>query len=318
MPLIDLPVGGDGLFRVEQDGVVRIRTPSDHKIELIDYADKTLCYVKSALGYPAIYPYRAAVFEPPAEGVLMDLDGTSVHSERFWMYVIERVTATLTNNDKFQYAEEDEPFISGHSVSEHLHYMITKYAKNESLEKARMLYFDIVRHEMQEIMEGRGKEDAFTPAPGLKEFLLTLKLHNIKIGLVTSGLYEKAMPEIVSAFRQLDMGNPLDFYDALITAGSTLRKGQTGTLGELEPKPHPWLYAETATVGLGIPFSRRHKVIGLEDSSAGVVAVRLAGFACVGVAGGNIEKTGIEELLSFKVNTLSEALPIILGNTFSS
>ena len=35
------------------------------------------------------------------------------------------------------------------------------------------------------------------------------KENKIKIGLVTSGLYEKAMPEIISAFKQLDMGDPV-------------------------------------------------------------------------------------------------------------
>ena len=52
------------------------------------------------------------------------------------------------------------------------------------------------------------------------------------------------------------MGNPLDFYDAIITAGDRLTKGQTGTLGELAPKPHPWLYAETAYVGLAMDRGR--------------------------------------------------------------
>lgn len=53
------------------------------------------------------------------------------------------------------------------------------------------------------------------------------------------------------------MGDPRDFYDAIITAGFPLRKGEAGTLGELSPKPHPWLYAETARVGLGLSFEDR-------------------------------------------------------------
>lgn len=53
--------------------------------------------------------------------------------------------------------------------------------------------------------------------------MLALKAKGIKIGLVTSGLYEKAMPEILSAFRALDMGEPTDFYDAIISAGYPLR-----------------------------------------------------------------------------------------------
>ena len=151
------------------------------------------------------------------------------------------------------------------------------------------------------------------PRPGLKEFLLTLKDRRIRVGLVTSGLHEKAWPEIVAAFRTLGLGDPLDYYDAIITAGHAIRRGQAGTLGELAPKPHPWLYAETARVGLGITPDQRHRVIGLEDSGAGVVAIRLAGFAAIGVAGGNIRKSGTRVLLHAECESLADALPIILG-----
>lgn len=299
-------------FELGKEGVKKILTPDDKKIDIIEFDDKTLCYVKSGMGYPAIYPMYETHFEPKAEAILMDLDGTSVHSEEFWMWVIEQTTARLLGKSDFTKEAEDEPFISGHSVSEHLQYMIDKYAKGASLEEARKYYFDIVNYEMDEIMKGRGKQDAFTPAPGLKEFLTTVKNEGIKIGLVTSGLYEKAMPEIISAFRQLDMGDPVEFYDAIITAGQALRAGQTGTLGELAPKPHPWLYAETARVGLGIPFERRHKILGIEDSSAGVVSIKLAGFACCGIAGGNIEQAGVGEMCDYKINNLSDCLDIIL------
>jgi beta-phosphoglucomutase-like phosphatase (HAD superfamily) len=153
------------------------------------------------------------------------------------------------------------------------------------------------------------------PNPGLKDFLLELKSEKIKIGLVTSGLYEKAWPEIVSAFRTMDLGDPLDFYDAIITAGQTLRKGQAGTLGELAPKPHPWLYAETARIGLEIPVEHSHRVVGLEDSSAGVLSIRLAGFTALGISGGNIEKSGITPLLSGYYDSLADTLPLILGQS---
>ena len=307
-----LEIAKNEFFTAGNDGVKKILTPDDKKIDIVEFEDKKLCYVKSSLGYPAIYPMYETTFEPKAEAILMDLDGTSVHSESFWMWVIEQTTARLLNNSKFKREAEDEPFISGHSVSEHLQYMIDKYAKGADLELARKYYFEIVNYEMDEILKGRGKQDAFTPAPGLKEFLTTVKREGIKIGLVTSGLYEKAMPEIISAFKQLDMGDPVDFYDAIITAGQALRRGQTGTLGELAPKPHPWLYAETARVGLGIPFERRNKIIGIEDSSAGVVSIKLAGFSCIGIDGGNIDKSGVSELCDYKVKNLHEILNIIL------
>lgn len=300
------------IFEVGKDGVRNILTPNDNKIDIIEFDDKKLCCVKSGMGYPALYPMHKTHFEPKAEAILMDLDGTSVHSEEFWMWVIEQTTARLLDNRNFKREREDEPFISGHSVSEHLKYMIDKYAKGASLEQAREYYFEIVNYEMNEILKGRGKQNAFTPAPHLKEFLTSVKNEGIKIGLVTSGLYEKAMPEIISAFKQLNMGDPTEFYDCIITAGQALKKGQTGTLGELEAKPHPWLYAETARVGLGIPFERRHKVIGIEDSSAGVVSIKLAGFSCAGISGGNIEKSGVGELCDYRINDLTDLLDIII------
>lgn len=298
-------------YTVGKDGVKAILTPDDRKTEFIVYEDKTLCYVKSSMGYPAIYPLEEAEFEGPAKAVLMDLDGTSVRSESFWMWIIERTIGAVMDKPSFRLEDVDEPHVSGHSVSEHLQYCINKYCPGKSVEEARKRYFEITEYEMNEILQGRGKPGAFTPAPGLKPFLMELKANNVKIGLVTSGLYNKSMPEIISAFRTLDMGDPLQFYDAVINAGTALKKGSTGTLGELEAKPHPWLYAETARVGLGLmPFDKR--VVGFEDSAAGVVSVRLAGFPVIGVGGGNIEKSGVGSLCWKQVEDLRDALPLIL------
>jgi beta-phosphoglucomutase-like phosphatase (HAD superfamily) len=309
----EIPSGGNGLFFSGREGVRVILTPRDNKAEFIVYDDKTLVFVKSQLGHPAIYELREAEFEAPAEAVLMDLDGTSIRSEGFWIWIIQQVTCRLLGDPAFELAAEDEPHVSGHSVSEHLEYCIRKYCPDKSLEEARRHYFQITRQEMAEIMEGRGRQEAFIPSPGLKEFLLSLKSAGIKIGLVTSGLHEKAWPEIVAAFRTMNLGDPLDFYDAIITAGHAIRKGQAGTLGELAPKPHPWLYADTARIGLEMPVSKRNRVIALEDSSAGVISIRLAGFAALGISGGNIEMSGVKPLLSGYFNSLTDALPCILG-----
>jgi len=311
--IIDLDDAGDGRFQVGIDGVRRIVTPRDRKVEFVAFAGHTLAYVRSAMEHPAIYPLQPAAFEPPAEAVLMDLDGTSVNSESFWMWIIEQTTAQLLNSAAFALEPVDEPYVSGHSVSEHLQYCIAKYCPGKTVEEARDVYFEITHRELQAILAGHGRQDAFTPAPGLREFLLTLKDRNIRIGLVTSGLHEKAWPEIVAAFRAMDLGDPLTFYDAIITAGHALRRGQAGTLGELEPKPHPWLYAETARVGLGIGPEQRHRVVGIEDSGAGAVSIRLAGFTAIGIEGGNIVDSGTRPLLHCLCASLSAALPVILG-----
>jgi beta-phosphoglucomutase len=313
--LIELSRTSEGEWQVGREGVIRILTPLDRKVEFIIFADKALALLKSALGQETLYPLQEARFESPAQAVLMDLDGTSVHSEHFWMWIIQKTMARLMGNSCFVLRPEDEPQVSGHSVSEHLQYCLNKYCPELDLSLARRHYYEITEYEMSEIMAGRGRVDAFHPSPGLKDFLLELKGRGIKIGLVTSGLYQKAWPEILSAFRVMGMGSPLDFYDAIITAGDRVMPGQTGTLGELSPKPHPWLYAETAYVGLGISREQRHRVVGLEDSGAGVVAIRLAGFSAIGLAGGNIAKSGVRPLLHAECATLSDALPVILGRS---
>jgi beta-phosphoglucomutase-like phosphatase (HAD superfamily) len=301
----------DGAFKVGKDGVESITATGDGKVEFIAFADRSLAFVKSSMGYPAYYPVHPVRIEKPVRAVLMDLDGTSVRSETFWIWIIQLSIASVLGNPNFELEEADLPYVSGHSVSEHLQYCIRKYCPERTVEEARTYYFEHTRREMQNILEGRGRADAFTPTPGLKEFLLTLKDMGIQIGLVTSGLFEKAWPEIVSAFRTLDMGDPKDFYDAIISAGFAIRKGEVGTLGELSPKPHPWLYAETSRVGLGIPFEERNRVVGIEDSGAGVCSIRIAGFPVIGIGGGNILESGTRALCECFCETFEEILAAI-------
>lgn len=289
-----------------------IWTPNDRKIDVVEIDGNKYVNVHSSMGYGAIYPMLDTDFQPRAEAVLMDLDGTSVKSESFWIWIIQSTIAKLIDKPKFELEDKDVPYVSGHSVSEHLQYCIGKYATGKSIEDARKIYYEIADFEMSEILSGRGRDGAFTPAEGLKDFLYELKSNKIKIGLVTSGLYKKAMPEIISAFKTLKMGDPIDFYDCIITAGFPLGKGMVGTLGELSPKPHPWLYAETLSIGLGIPFNRRHKAIAIEDSSAGIVSIKLAGISSVGISGGNIEQAGMESFCDYRIDKLSEMLNIVL------
>lgn len=303
----------NGMFSAGKDGVKNILITPDKKVELIGFEDKTIAYVPSAMKYSAYYPIYPVSLEKPVKAILMDLDGTSVKSEEFWMYIIERTVAELVGNPKFELEAADAPFVAGHSVSEHLCYCIDKYCPDKTLQQARQIYYDKVDYELNEIMQGRGRENAFTPTEGLKDFLYELKAKNIKIGLVTSGLYEKAMPEIISAFRTLNMGDPIDFYDAIITAGTAFKKGQTGTLGEFPIKPHPWLYNETCVYGLGIPFEERNSVLAIEDSGAGVCSARIAGYTTVGLAGGNIKRSGTDDFCQHYEETLSDIAKIILG-----
>ncbi len=301
----------DGNFTVGKNNVSGIYQTGDKKVEFIFFDDHVIAFVNSALGYPAYYPVEPVKIEKPVKAVLMDLDGTSVKSEEFWIWIIEQTTASLLDNKTFQLEESDLPYVSGHSVSEHLEHCIQKYCPHKTVEEARKYYFEHTHREMQAIMEGHGRKNAFVPTEGLKNFLMELKAMNIKIGLVTSGLYEKAWPEILSAFQTLGMGDPKDFYDAVITAGFPMRDGEPGTLGELSPKPHPWLYSEVARVGLGFPKENRHHIVGIEDSGAGVSSIRLAGFSVFGIAGGNIIDSGTQSLCHDFCNNFDEILRAI-------
>lgn len=303
----------DGLHKVGENGVEHVLSTGDGKVELIGFRDQTLAYVKSEMDYPAYYPLYATTLKPPIQAVLMDLDGTTVHSEEFWIWIIEQTVISLLGDDRFRFVPEDIPYVSGHSVSEHLTYCIDKYAPGASLADARNYYMQHTDREMDLILAGRGRPNAFAPAPGIKEFLLALKELDIKIALVTSGLYRKAYPEILSAFETLGLGDPEGFYDCIITAGYPLGRGKAGTLGELEAKPHPWLYAEACRVGLNI--ADRSAVLGIEDSGAGVCALRLAGYHTVGISGGNILDSGTRGMCHYYCDNFEEILQIIKGGT---
>ncbi len=260
-------------------------------------------------GVCATYPLLPAVFKPKAKALLMDLDGTTVQSEEFWIYLIEKTVKTLLKNEKFSFVEEDIPYVSGFSTIEHLTYAMKKYHLACDIATANATYHAIAEHELKEILEGRGNVSAFKPRENLKDFLMEVKGNGIKIGLVTSGLDYKAIPEIVSTFRVLNMGNPLDFYDAIITGGKRKIAGDYGTLGELSVKPHPWVYAE---IGMALAGDNKENVITLEDSSSGVLSSRLAGYGVIGLSDGNIIQSGMVSFCVKMVDSLEPILSIIV------
>ena len=129
-----LEVTSNGAFMVGRDGVNAIAATGDGKVEFICFDDKSLAFVNSGMGYPAYYPVHPVEMKKPVKAVLMDLDGTSVRSEEFWIWIIEKTTASLLDNPKFQLEDADIPFISGHSVSEHLMHCISKYCPDKTVE----------------------------------------------------------------------------------------------------------------------------------------------------------------------------------------
>ena len=260
------------------------------------------------MGVCATYPLLPASFTPKAKALLMDLDGTTVQSEEFWIYLIEKTVKRLLKNEGFSFTQEDIPYVSGFSTIEHLSYALKKYEVPFDIATANATYHAIAEQELNEIMQGRGNVSAFKPREGLKDFLFEVKGAGIKIGLVTSGLDYKAIPEIISTFRVLDMGDPLAFYDGIITGGKRKVPGRYGTLGELSVKPHPWVYAE---IGMALAGENKANVITLEDSSSGVLASRLAGYPVLGFEDGNVLQSGVQSFCLKTVKTLEDVWRII-------
>ena len=280
-----------------------------YKVNGVNFIDKyNHLYVEiNQGGVDSFYLMDKPTTKESIKYVLLDLDGTTVKSEEFWIYIIERTTASMLNNPNFKLAKEDEPFVSGFSTMEHLEYTKKKYGYSQDINVALSEYHKIAKYELNEIMEGRGNVNAFKPRPGLKEFLLTLKKANIKIGLATSGLDYKAIPEIVSAFKNIGLGNPLEFFDSIITGGRQKNKGEYGTLGELAVKPHPWIYRELA---LGLNITDLSEAIVIEDSSAGLISGRTAGMNVIGFKDGNLPASNLDEQCLYMVDTFDDILRI--------
>ena len=281
----------------------------DYKVNGIEFIkDKDQLLVKiSQCGVISIYPLQENLPQNKIKYVLMDLDGTTVKSEEFWVFLIEKTVKSCLKNDDFHLDESDAPYVSGFTTVEHLEYCKNKYHFKQSINEALEEYHRIARYELNEIMEGRGNINAFEPRPGLKDFLLELKRLNIKIGVATSGLRYKAVPEIVSTFKLIGLGDPLKFYDALITGGDQ-KEGEYGTIGELASKPHPWIYRELA---LGLKVDDMSNAVVLEDSSAGLLSAKLAGINVIGFKDGNLVASGLDEQCLLMVNTFKDVLEYI-------
>ena len=155
-------------------------------VDFFEWNGRPYCTIRQC-GLEATYPFERPSTRFPIQAVLMDLDGTTVISEEFWMFLIEKTIKQLSTPE-FCLAEEDVPYVSGFSTAEHLEYCLNKYKIDKTVAEATEAYHAIARFELNEIMQGRGNAEAFKPRAGLKEFLFALKKMGIKVGLATSGL----------------------------------------------------------------------------------------------------------------------------------
>ena len=108
----------------------------------------------SALGYPAYYPVHPVSLEKPVRAVLMDLDGTSVRSEDFWVGIIQQTTASLLGDPGFQLSP-GRPALCLRPQRLRAPGLLPRQVRcpAKTVEEARAVYFRARRREMQAILD---------------------------------------------------------------------------------------------------------------------------------------------------------------------
>lgn len=265
-------------------------------------------YVKiDQTGLVAIYPFDKPKTSLPVEAVLMDLDGTSIKSEEFWMSLIQKTFRVLLRDDSFSLSEEDKPYVSGFSTLEHLGYVRKKYGLSFTDEEMDHCYHRIAHQELDLIAQGKGEINQMKARPGIRHFLDQAKAAHLKLALVTSGLDYKAIPEVIALGVQAGIEEPLKYFDSIIMGGRRKGEGEYGTIGEYAAKPHPWPYLETQ-IALNIP---KEKCIVLEDSSSGVISAVSSGINVIGFKDGNLPASGLDDRCYAMVDTFADVEKIL-------
>jgi len=304
VPLKSCLIPGQGHLEVGRDGVTALARNRGGEFVFISRGDQTEVMLCSNMGVnPPRFALVPVTLRAPLQAVLLDLDGTCVKSEPLWIAVILQVTNEMRRREHLPALEsfqpEDMPHVSGRTVPEHVAYCRTKFFPHGGTDDARAIYDRITTSddEMEAIgtaLRSKGRSP-YEPATGLKELLLKLRGRRVKIGMVTSGLHYKAWPELEEAFRKMDLGDPLQFLDGLITAGQRVGKGRAGTMGDAIAKPWPNIYYEIArALGFRPELSAQFAVVG--DSASDVGSARTMGAPVIGVDGGNIDEAGVRQL----------------------
>lgn len=320
-------VGTNGVIQIIEQNVYTFITWKDAKNKLhtdVYFKDEPLT------AYPIIKRKR----EKPVKAVLLDLDGTCVNSEPLWIEILLRVTrkmivkkidefktlSTIDGNNKIidlnnnlkilenGFPERDHSYIAGFTVEEHLNYLRTKYFPFEtSTVNARKYYNDMTNSRNLKEQEDKSTEfyqiidyllqkgiKPYAPKPGMALFINTLLKKGIKVGIVTSGLFYKAWPELKTTFdaENIDINNPNLYY---ITAGIKPEAGHpNGTIGDISAKPKPGIVKDIFG-SIQQDFARENISIDMDnvdylgDSHTDTFSGLTAGVPVTGMKGGTIE-----------------------------
>uniref|UniRef100_UPI002FDE1E25 HAD family hydrolase n=1 Tax=Rubrimonas sp. TaxID=2036015 RepID=UPI002FDE1E25 len=253
-----LDVGSGGLvardaclgWRVGEDGVRAIAALADDSVAFIAFGSRTLAVVAPGAGPVAIYPV------PPLcrgrlTAVCLDLDGTLIDSEPLWIAVIERTIGEVTGIAGFRFAEGERRYVSGRSVGAHLAWALSAHAPGIGLDAARAVHARFTREALAQLASGGLAGDAPRLLPGFEALMATIRAHGLPVALVTSGVEAKMWPTLIAALGAAGLGAPSEQFDAILCGGASAADAPIGSLSDLPMKPHPWLYAEALSIGLG-------------------------------------------------------------------
>lgn len=208
------------------------------------------------------------------EAVMIDMDGTSTDTEKLILEALRRTMAGELGDVGFAFSPEDCAYIIGNSNTNRMVYLTEKYGLSSGKLQEYIDNYHKKYHEMLvDIRDGKATDHSIEPMPGLKEFLLCLKERGVKVGLVTSNLGRIVDVVMAEAFRKMEITMPFcEFYDGVIVGEE---------VGEAFLKPHPNLYVRVA--GEKLFIEDKSKCFVVEDSSVGVAAARIAGFAAAAI-----------------------------------
>lgn len=310
---ININKSSDNLFSKEDKEIDSIFVTNDKKIEFVRFKNNTLLMgIKSSFRSNSYYNIHDLRLKK-VKNILMDMDGTTMLSEKFWVEMLRISVVKVTKDDNFKFSDSDFPYISGHSVTEHLSYCIDKYKLKCKLFELKKIYDDIVDYNLDNL-ELSSNAHFFEPREGLKNFLLKIKEKGIKIALVSSGSTKKVTATLNCVFKNMNMGNPLDYYDCIITGGDACKKLKYGTIGELYAKPYPCLYEEAYYIGLGLTKDDLEYTIAIEDSASGIYSILSSNITPIGISGGNIKASGVEPLCYKYFKSLEEIEEYFIDN----
>ncbi len=235
--------------------------------------DKQYVIVPTPVRTRYLIPEAPSSFDE-LEAVMMDMDGSTTDTEKLVLEAMRQMMAEALGKPEFRFDRDDFSNIIGDSTTNHVKYLVNRY----NLDAGQLsFYIDIYYTEYHRILydiRGRKMKDILIePVPGLGPFLATLKDRGIKVGLVTSSLKKEADIVMAEVFHLLDIDVDYEsYYDGVIAADE---------VGEAFLKPHPNLYIRMAEEKLCLKDKKKAFVI--EDSTAGILAARIAGFAAAAV-----------------------------------